>query len=339
VAVTAISPTPSKAPNGSQPLTIEAASADDADSVSGVHAPGPRHDHGDRRRASRRALALTLSLTAGFTVAEFVAGLLTGSLALLADAAHMLSDDLSLGVALFAIWLADRPPTVRRTFGYQRAEILAALLNGLTLVAISIWIFVEAGDRLSDPPDVDAGPMLAVACVGLAVNVAAAAILHGRAADSLNVTAAFRHVLADLLGSVGVVAAAIVILTTGWEQADPVISAVIGVMILASSYTIVRDAVAILLEASPRGLDVADVGREMATMPGVVEVHDLHVWTITSGFAALAAHVVVGADTDCHAKRRELEAMLHDRFGLDHTTIQVDHEGPDVLQIENAPRR
>jgi cobalt-zinc-cadmium efflux system protein len=255
---------------------------------------------------------------------------------LLADAGHMLSDDLSLGIALLAIWLAERPATAGRTFGYQRAEILAALFNGVTLVAVAIWIFVEAADRFSDPPDVLAGPMLAVACLGLAVNAAAAALLHRRRADSLNVTAAFRHVVADLLASAGVVCAALVILATGWDYADPVASVAIGVLILASAWSIVRDAVAILLEASPRGLDVAAVGRAMAGTPGVAEVHDLHVWTITSGFPALAAHVTVGVETDCHAKRRELEALLHERFGLEHTTIQVDHEGPDLLQIENA---
>jgi cobalt-zinc-cadmium efflux system protein len=299
------------------------------------HRHAQPHEHA--REAGGRALGITLALTASFTVAELIAGLLTDSLALLADAAHMLSDSFSLGVALFAIWLAGRPPTMRRTFGYQRAEILAALFNGVTLVAISIWIFVEAAQRLSERPDVLAGPMLAVACAGLVVNAAAATILRRRGGDSLNVSAALRHVLADLLASVGVIVAALVILLTGWDYADPVASAVIGALILASSWSIIRDAVAVLLEASPRGLDVAEIGEAMAATPGVVQIHDLHVWTITSGFPALAAHVLVGADDDCHAKRRELEALLHRRFGLDHTTIQVDHEGPDLLQIENAP--
>jgi cobalt-zinc-cadmium efflux system protein len=298
----------------------------------------PMHTHlHDHRRASSRALRLTLVLTAAFTLAEIAGGLLTDSLALLADAGHMLGDDLSLGLALFAIWLAGRPATSRRTFGYQRAEILAALANGLALVAIAILIVVEAVDRLSDPPDVLAGPMLAVAVAGLLVNLAAASILRGHRAESLNVSAAFRHVLADLLGSAGVILAALVILISGWEYADPIVSLAIGLLILASSWSIIRDAVAILLEASPRGLDVTEVGKAMAAIPGVVQVHDLHVWTITSGFPALAAHVLVGTETDCHAKRRELEALLDQRFGLEHTTLQVDHEGPDLLQIENAP--
>ena len=295
--------------------------------------PGP-HVHG--RAASRRALTITLALTAGFTVAEFVGGLLTGSLALLADAAHMLSDDLSLGIALFAIWLAERPSTPRRTFGFQRAEILAALFNGVALVAISIWIFVEAGMRFGDRPEVDAGPMLAIAAAGLAVNGAAAWVLHRGGGESLNVAAAMRHVIADLLASVGVIVAALVILVSGWEYADPAVSVIIGLLVLASSWTILRDSVAVLLEASPPDLDVERIGRAMAAVPGVVQVHDLHVWMITSGFPALAAHVLVGADDDCHAKRREIERILHDDFGLEHTTVQVDHDRPELLQIENA---
>ncbi len=289
------------------------------------------------REASRRALSITLALTGAFTLAEFVGGLLTGSLALLADAAHMLSDDLSLGIALFAIWLADRPTTPRRTFGFQRAEILAALFNGVTLVAIAIWIFIEAGMRFGEEPEVDAGPVLAIAVAGLAVNLLAAWVLHRRGGDSLNVSAALRHVIADLLGSLGVIVAAVVILVTGWEYADPLVSVLIGLLVLGSSWTILRDSVGVLLEASPRGLDVEEIGRAMAATPGVVQVHDLHVWMITSGFPALAAHVLVGADDDCHAKRRELERLLHDRFEVEHTTIQVDHDRPEILQIENAP--
>jgi cobalt-zinc-cadmium efflux system protein len=294
------------------------------------------HVHG--RDQSRRALTWTVALTVTFTVVELVGGLLTDSLALLADAAHMLSDDLSLGLALVAVWLAGRPPSPRRTFGYQRAEILAALFNGVTLVVISVLIFIEAVRRFSDPPDVVGGWMLVIACGGLAVNLIAARILYGAGTESLNVSAAFRHVLADLAGSVGVIVAALIILITGWEYADPLVSALIGVLVLASSWSIIRDSGTILLEASPRGLNVEDVGTAMASVPGVVEVHDLHVWTITSGFPALAAHVTVGRDSDCHAKRRDLEGMLAERFGLEHTTIQVDHEGGELLQIEGVER-
>lgn len=277
---------------------------------------------------------LTLGLTGLYTLGELVTGLLTDSLALVADAAHMFSDSLSIGVALIAIWLADRPATPRRTFGFQRAEILAALFNGVALVAIAIWIFIEAGMRFGDPPEVDAGPVLAVAFGGLVINLVAARILHAGAGESLNVAAALRHVLADLLGSVGVIVSAAIILATGWEYADPIVSVVIGLLVLVSSWAILRDSTAILLEASPRGIDVEELGQAMAATPGVVQVHDLHVWTITSGFPALAAHVLVGPDDDCHEKRRELERLLHERFGLEHTTIQVDHDRPELLQIE-----
>ena len=305
-----------------------------------MHGPGG-HDHAHGydldRSGAKRALKLVLALTTVFLVAEVVGGLIADSLALLADAGHMLSDTLSLGVALFAAWLAGRPGGPSRTFGFRRAEILAALFNGVTLVVISIWIFIEAGQRFSDPPEVEAGLMLGIAVVGMAVNIAAARILQAHAGESLNVSAAMRHVIADLLGSVGVVLAALVILATGWEYADPLISIGIGILILGSSWSILRDSTRILLEASPADVDVQEVGREMASVPGVKEVHDLHVWTITSGFPALAAHVLVDRDTDCHATRREIERLLDGRFGLEHTTLQVDHEGGELLQIETAP--
>jgi cobalt-zinc-cadmium efflux system protein len=294
------------------------------------------HAHARAREGSVKALRLTLVLTATFTVVEVVGGIVTGSLALLADAAHMLSDNASLGIALFAAWLARRPAGPSRTFGYRRAEILAALFNGVTLVAISIWIFIEAAERLGDPPEVEAGLMLGIAVAGFLVNLVAARILRRHSRESLNVSAALRHVLADLLGSLGVIVAALVILTTGWEYADPAVSVLIGVLILGSSWGILRDSTQILLEGSPPGTDVQEVGRAMAGMAGVTQVHDLHVWTITSGFPALAAHVLVGRDVDCHLKRLELETMLRERFGLEHTTLQVDHERGELLQIENA---
>jgi cobalt-zinc-cadmium efflux system protein len=297
------------------------------------------HDHAHTAGRSSGALAVTLALVGGYTIVEVVGGLLTGSLALLADAGHMLADVTSLVLALFAGWLAKRPATLQRSFGYQRAEILAALANGVALVAISIWIFVEAGRRLSDPPDVLGGWMLLIAAVGLGVNLVAASILRGHGGN-LNVQAAFRHVLADLLGSVGTVAAALVILTTGWRYADPLAGAAIAVLVLISSWTILRDSVRILLEATPAGIDAGEVGRRMAAAEGVVEVHDLHIWTITSGFAALSAHILVRRGDDCHARRRELETMLSREFGLQHTTLQVDHVGEHAgLQISPLRRQ
>jgi cobalt-zinc-cadmium efflux system protein len=268
---------------------------------------------------------MALAVTAAYTVVEVVGGIYTGSLAVLADAVHMLSDNLAIALALAAAWLATRPATPGRSYGYKRAEVLAALANGVLLVALSIWIFVAAIQRLTDPPDVLGGWMLVIALVGIAVNVTAGAVLYRSRAASINVDAAFRHVLADLLGSFGVLGAAVVILTTGWLQADPVVSILIGLLVLASAWTILRDSTEILLEGTPRGMDATEIGRRLAGAPGVVEVHDLHVWTITSGFTALSAHVLVRPGEDCHGRRRELEHLLHDEFGIEHTTLQVDH--------------
>jgi cobalt-zinc-cadmium efflux system protein len=252
----------------------------------------------------------------------------------------MLGDVGALGLALGAAWLASRPATPERSFGFQRAEILAALVNGLVLVAIAIWIFIEAIGRLDDPPEILGGWMLAVALVGLAVNVVAASILARAAGESLNVQAALRHVFADLASSAGVAVAAIVVLATGWDQADAIAGMAIALLILASSWSILRDSVVILLEATPSGIDAREVGRRMAAAEGVVEVHDLHIWTITSGFPALSAHVLVRRDDDCHARRRELEQLLEREFDLDHTTLQVEHVGErEGLQIAPLRRR
>jgi cobalt-zinc-cadmium efflux system protein len=289
----------------------------------------------DVRARNRRVLAIVLGLTLAFTAVEIVGGVLTGSLALLADAAHMLSDNVALGIALLAVWIAGRPSTPERSFGYQRVEILAALVNGVVLVALAIWIFVEAWQRFSDPPDVLAGWVAVVAAAGLAVNLVAAAILDRAGQHTLNMRAAFRHVVADAIGSAGVLAAALVILVTGWRYADPLAGVAIAILILVSSWSILRDSVQILLEGAPRGLDARGLGRRLAQMPGVVEVHDLHVWTITSGFPALSAHVLVEADDDCHARRRELEEVLLREFGIEHTTLQVDHAPARLVSIQS----
>ena len=296
------------------------------------------HHHVERAR-SRRALTVVLALTAAYAVAEVVAGFLTGSLALLADAGHMFGDTAALGLALGAAWLASRPATPERSFGFQRAEILAALLNGVALVAIAIWVFIAAIGRLDDPPDILSGWMLVAALLGLAVNLVAAGILARASEESLNVQAALRHVIADIASSVGVAAAAVVILVTGWRQADALAGMAIALLIVASSWGIIRDSVRILLEASPAGIDAREVGRRMAAAEGVVEVHDLHIWTITSGFPALSAHVLVARGDDCHARRLELEQMLGREFGLEHTTLQVEHAGESRgLQIEPLRR-
>ena len=293
------------------------------------------HEHtANARDGIRRALAVVLALTASFTVVEIIGGLLAGSLALLADAGHMLSDNLSLGVALFAAWLAGRPATPEKSFGYRRAEILAALANGVTLVAIAIWVFVEAYARFREPTEVLGGPMLAVAALGLLVNAVGAAILYRSGGESLNVAGAMRHVLTDALGSVGAMVAAAIIILTGWRYADPLVSVAIGILILGSSWTLLRDSTNILLEATPRGLDAEEVGRKMAAAEGIIEVHDLHIWTITSGFPALSAHVLVGGQEDCHARRRELEELLTQEFDISHTTLQVDHVGDHQASLQ-----
>jgi cobalt-zinc-cadmium efflux system protein len=287
------------------------------------------HDHG---QASRRALAIVFALISTFMVVEVIGGLLTGSLALLADAGHMLSDSASLGLAFFAAWLAGKPPTPNRSFGYKRAEILAALANGVTLVAISIWIFVEAYRRLQEPPEILGGWMLAVATLGLVVNLVGALILSRSEGESLNVEGALRHVLADVAGSVGAMVAAGIIILTGWRYADPLISVLIGVLVLGSSWKLLRDSVNILLEQAPRELDGNSVGNKMVGVEGVEDVHDLHIWTITSGFPALSAHVLVGNDEDCHERRRELERAIYREFGIEHTTLQVDHVGDHAAE-------
>ena len=299
------------------------------------------HHHDHRLEGDRRALAGALTFVAVFAVVEVVAGYAADSLALLADAGHMLGDAGSLGLALFAAWLGSRPSTPDRSFGYRRAEILAALANGVALVAIAIWIIVEALQRLRDPVEPLGGWVLLVGIAGLALNLAAAGMLQRRGSESLNVQGALRHVLADALGSVGVILAGAIVLTTGWSYADPLVALGIALLVLASSWTLLRESVGILLESAPRGLDAEEIGRAMIEVDDVREVHDLHVWTITSGFPSLSAHVLVSPDADCHGKRRELERVLNERFALTHTTLQVDHaeSGPQRIELGSASPR
>lgn len=280
------------------------------------------------RAENRRRLLIVLAITASFTAVEIVGGLFTGSLAVLADAGHMLSDNVAIAVALVAVWLARRPNTPERSFGYQRAEVLAAFLNGLMLVAIAAWIFYEALARLSDPPEVPGGWLLAIAVLGLAANLVSAAILERGAHGNLNMSGALRHVVADALGSLGVLVAGLVLITTGWPYADPVAGMLIGVLVLWSSWGLLRESGHILLEGTPRGIDATELHSRLEQMPGVVDVHDLHVWTITSGFPALSAHVLVAPGEDGHKRRRELELLLAEEYGIEHTTLQVDHTRP-----------
>lgn len=290
-----------------------------------AHAAIPPGAPPEVRRRRQRALGLVLALLLVFTVVEVAGGLIAGSVALVADAGHMLSDALAVGLALGASWLAGRPARGRASYGLGRAEILAALVNGATLVGLSVWVLLESIGRLVDPTDVEGGLVLVVGGIGLLVNVLAAAILMRAGAESLNVRAALLHVLGDLAGSVAVLVGAVVVITTGYERADPIVAIVISALILASAVPVLREATSVLLERSPPDLDVERVGTRMAAVPGVTDVHDLHVWTITSGFPALTAHVLVRPETDCHAVRRDLEALLHGELGISHTTLQVDH--------------
>jgi cobalt-zinc-cadmium efflux system protein len=301
-----------------------------------AHAHGPAS--GDAASGNAKALWIALGLNAVYTAFEALAGFLTDSLALLADAAHNLSDVAALGIALVATLLAARPATPQRSFGYKRAEILSALANGVILVVVSILIFYESIRRLSDPADVPGGWLILVAGLGIAVNFVSGLVLWRQRSESLNMRAAILHLAGDALASLGVVVAGVIIIATGWLEVDPIVSLLIGVLILASSWTVLRDAVSILLEEAPRGIDAAEVGRRMAASRGVVDVHDLHIWTITSGFPALAAHVLVRPGEDCHAKRRELESLLREGYGIEHTTLQVDHasDPPGVIGVDDV---
>lgn len=286
---------------------------------------GAGHDHGGS--PNQRRLAIVLALAATYMVAEVVGGLVTNSLALLADAAHMLSDVGALALSMFAIWMASRPAPPARTYGYYRTEILAALVNGATLVAVSIYIFVEAYERLGAPPDVQGPLMLAIAAGGLATNLVGLWILNAGKAESLNMKGAWLHVLTDSLGSAGAMAAAGLIWAFGWNWADPAISVLIGVLVLYSAWGLVRDATGVLMEGAPGHIDVDAVRDALIAIPGAREVNDLHVWSITSGMEALSAHVVVEEGVDPREFIGALHQGVHDRFGIDHLTIQLDARG------------
>jgi len=295
------------------------------------------HHHGVSPDADRGKLRLALGLILGFMVVEVVAGLLADSLALLSDAAHMLTDAGSVGLALVALSLAARPPTGRFTFGLGRAEILSAQVNGAALLVLAGVIGVEAVRRLSDPSDVEGGIVIAVGLLGALVNVGSAWALAKAERRSLNVEGARAHVLADLYASLGAALAGAIILTTGFREADPIAALVVSALMLRTAWSLLRESGLVLLEGTPRGLDSDAVGQALARHPGVIEVHDLHVWEVTSGFPALAAHVLVAPGDDCHGIRRELESLLEERFEIHHTTLQVEHDHADaLLEIERG---
>src|SRR3954454_1468686 len=292
------------------------------------------HHHGPPgREGNRRRMGIALAINVLLLVAGVVGAVVFGSVALLADAGHVLSDVGAIGLGLIAAAMAARPARGRRTFGLQRSEILAALVNGLLLVAVAVIVFVEEIGRLSDPPSVEAGGVLVIGLLGLAGNGAATAVLFAGDRRVLNLEGVLRHSAADALGSLGVVVSAVVMLATGWRYADPIAGLLIRLLVLAGSCTLVRDAFDVLMEAAPAGIDVQDVGRAMAAVPGVREVHDLHVSNVTAGFPALAAHVRTDPSEDLDAVRRRIEAVLHERFEIDHTTLQMMAER--LLEIED----
>lgn len=308
------------------------------------HAAGPGggdghagHSHGVAVDADRRWLTIALALIGVFMCAEVVVGVAANSLALISDAAHMLTDVVSIVLALIAMRLAARPAKGHYTYGLKRVEILSAQANGLTLLLLSVWLAYEAVRRLIDPPAVTGGLVLVTALVGVVVNLAAAWSISKANRTSLNVEGAYQHILTDLFGFIATAVAGAVVLTTGFERADAVASLFVVALMLKAGYGLIRDSARIFLEAAPVGVDPDALGDRLAAQDTVVEIHDLHVWQITSGQNALSAHVLVQPGRDCHAVRRTLRQLLRDEYRIEHATLQVDHvgeeENSELLQI------
>ncbi|MBA2357096.1 MAG: cation transporter [Actinobacteria bacterium] len=294
------------------------------------------HDHSRVAGADRRALGAALALIAALAVAELVASVLAGSLALLADAGHLLTDVGALALALAAATMASRPARGRWTYGFRRLEILAAQANGITLLLVGGWIVYASVRRLVSPPEVRGGVVAVVALAGMAVSLVATMLLARGSRSSLNVRGAFLHLATDLAAFAGTAVAGALILVTGWDRFDPLASLAVAALILWAGWSLVRQASAILLELAPADIDPGAVGRALLAGQGVVGVHDLHVWTVTSGFPALSAHVLVERGVDCHGVRRGLETLLAERFGLRHTTLQVEHAAPELVPLSGA---
>jgi cobalt-zinc-cadmium efflux system protein len=297
-------------------------------------AAGHGHSHEISQDADRGKLAIALGLILAFMAVEVAVGIAASSLALLSDAAHMLTDAAAIGLALVAINLARRPARGAFTFGLKRAEILSAQFNGATLLVLGLLITVEGVRRVINPPDVEGTAVLVVALIGIGVNLAATWTLASANRSSLNVEGAYQHLLTDLAAFIATAIAGAVILLTGFREADGIAALLVAAIMLYASFGLLRESGRIFLEAAPRGMDVQEIGLALARAPGVVEVHDLHVWEVSSGFPSLAAHVVVGRDCDCHQARIGLQEILRDRFGIAHTTLQMDHEGGDLVQLE-----
>jgi cobalt-zinc-cadmium efflux system protein len=303
-------------------------------SSSHAHDHHDGHSHGVSAGADRGKLAITLGLIVGFMAFEVAVGIVSGSLALLSDAAHMLTDAAAIGLSLLALHLAAKPARGRMTFGFKRAEILSAQFNGATLLVLALLIVYESIRRLVTPPPVQGEVVLIVALVGILVNLAATYTLSKANRQSLNVQGSFRHIITDLAAFVFTAIAGAVILATAFQRADAIASLFIAAIMLQAAYGLLRDSARVFLEAAPQGVDPDAIGRLMAAQPGVAEVHDLHVWEVTSGFPALSAHVLVGEESNCHEVSHGLKRLLHDQFDIEHTTLQVDHEHTQLLTIE-----
>jgi cobalt-zinc-cadmium efflux system protein len=299
------------------------------------------HDHGTGAETEIRPLVVALALIVAFMAAEVVLGFVAGSLALLSDAAHMLVDAAALGLSVWAARLALRPPEGGMTFGFRRAEILSAQANGLTLLVLGTVIVLEGVHRLITPPDVQAPIVVATAAVGAGVNVLALRQVARANRENLNVEGSYRHLLTDLYAFAATVVAGAIVWTTGFDRADPIASLAVAASMILAGWPLLRATGRVLLEAAPEGLAPQEIGTMMRSHPGVTDVHDLHVWEISSGFAALSAHVLVARDEDCHRIRRELEQELDDRFEIHHTTLQVEHTSDRLLRITSlrAARR
>ncbi|MEJ9232095.1 cation diffusion facilitator family transporter [Peribacillus butanolivorans] len=293
------------------------------------HQHGHSHDHGHHHHHSenKKALLASFLLISTFMVVEVIGGFMTNSLALLSDAGHMLSDAAALGLSYTAIRLGEKKATQTKSYGYKRFEIIAACLNGLTLIVISVFIFIEAIRRFVNPPEVQSLGMLMISIIGLLVNIIAAWILmSGDKDDNLNVRSAFLHVIGDMLGSVGAIAAALLIYFFDWGIADPIASVVVAMLIIVSGVRVVRDSFHILMEGTPDQVDMEEVKTSLKELPNVSDVHDLHIWTITSGFLTMSCHVVIDKNGNHDTVLAEAQKLLHDQFGIEHSTIQVERQ-------------
>jgi cobalt-zinc-cadmium efflux system protein len=304
-----------------------------------AHGHAHAHSHATDRSGSRRALSLALGLTVAYGLVQVATGIWFHSLALIADAVHNVSDGGAIALALGAAWAAGLPARGARTFGWRRAEILAALVNGLALVVVSGWIFYQAVERLQNPPDVAGLGVLIVGSVGVVANgIPVVVMMRASTGDDLNLRGALIHSATDVLGSAGAALAGLIVLLTGWRYADPIVGACIGVVVLVSSWGLIRESLRILMEVAPGDCEPEQIGQAIADHAGVKQVHDLHIWTITSGFPALSAHVIAMPGTDHDWLLHDLEALIHDRFQITHTTLQIDRDHSALVQLQPRVR-